>query len=84
MKPRTEGDDTPTAPNDVAVGTVIESADDPRIAALPDGSILLDRDDDSVTKRDGAWSGPGFSPLVYERDRFAPWTVLHIPKEDDQ
>lgn len=84
MKPRTEGDDTPTAPNDVAVGTVIESADDPRIAALPVGSVLLDCDDDPVTKRDKVWMGDGYTPIPSEGAEFGPWTVLHIPKEDDQ
>lgn len=77
-------DDTPTGPNIPAVGTVIESADDPRIAALPVGSILLDRNEEATTKRPREWTGTGFDPIAYERDKFGPWTVLHITKEADQ
>ena len=66
------------------VGTVIESADDPRILALPIGTILLDCDGESVTKRRGEWEGDGCIPIAYEGDEFGPWTVLHIPKGADQ
>lgn len=79
-----QGNSTTTGPNTLAVGTVIESADDPRIAALPVGSILLDRDEEATTKRPGAWTGVGNTPNPTEGAEFGPWTVLHIPKEDDQ
>lgn len=76
--------DTPTEPDHLAVGTVIESADDPRIDALPVGSILLDRDDEATMKRPWEWEGEGYIPIPEEGGKFAPWTVLHIPKEADQ
>lgn len=66
------------------VGDVIESADDPRLAALPVGIILLDREGDPTTKRRGVWTGPGYPPIPSEDGTFGPWTVLHIPKEEDQ
>lgn len=68
----------------LSVGTVIESADDPRLAALPLGIILLDREGDPTTKRRGVWTGPGYPPIPSEDGTFGPWTVLHIPKEADQ
>ena len=76
--------DTPTAPDHLAVGTVIESADDPRIAALPVGSILLDCDGETAINRGEVWMGDGYTPIPSEGGTFGPWTVLHIPKEADQ
>lgn len=66
----------------VKVGDVIESADDPRIDALPVGSILSDCDGENVAKRHGEWVGLGYVPIPSEGMEFGPWTVLHIPKED--
>ena len=77
-------DQEDVAPAKVAVGTVIESADDPRLDALPAGSALLDRDGEAVAKRGEMWAGDGYHPIPSEGDEFGPWTVLHIPKEDDQ
>lgn len=68
----------------VKAGDVIESADDPRLDALPIGSILLDRDGEAVTKRREEWEGGGRIPIPYEGEVFGPWTVLHIPKKADQ
>ena len=82
--PRMKWDGTPTAPDHLAVGTVIESADDPRLAALPDGSILLDSNEEATTKRYWGWSGAGYAPEEDGGAEFGPWTVLHIPKEADQ
>lgn len=79
--------DTDQKPEDVApaeVGDVIESADDPRLAALPDGSILIDRDDDAVVKWGGDWSGAGYIPNESQGDEFGPWTVRRIDQEADQ
>lgn len=75
-------DDTPTGPDTLAVGTVIESADDPRIAALPVGTILLDRNEEATTQRYWGWSGAGYAPEEEGGAEFGPWTVLHIPKEE--
>lgn len=66
------------------VGDVFVSAADPRLAALPDGSILLDRDDDAVIKRDGAWSGAGYVPNESEGKEFGPWWVVYVGQGDDQ
>lgn len=82
--PATKGADTTTAPDHLAVGTVIESADDPRIAALPLGSILLDRDEEATIKRPVAWTGLGNKPIPSEGDTFGPWTVRRIGREADQ
>ena len=68
----------------VKVGDVIESAADPRIPALPVGSVLIDRDRETVAKRSEAWAGLGYIPIESEGDEFGPWKVLHIPKEADQ
>ena len=73
--------------NPVEVGDVIESADDPRLAALPAGSILLDIDGERVTKFDvnpAAWRGPGYVPIAGEGTEYGPWKVLHIGQENDQ
>ena len=68
----------------VKVGDVIESADDPRIDALPVGTIMLDSVGEAVTKRGEAWTGRGYVPIESQGDEFGPWTVLHIPKKADQ
>lgn len=70
--------------NTVKVGDVIESADDPRISTLPVGSILLDCDGETVSKRAEAWEGIGYTPIPEEGGEFGPWTVVYIPKEADQ
>ena len=70
--------------NTVKIGDVIESADDPRLAALPDGSVLIDRDRETVAKRSEAWAGLGYTPVPSQGVEFGPWKVLHIPKETDQ
>ena len=75
-----EAEDVPT----VKVGDLIESADDPRIDALPVGSILLDCDGETAIKRSEAWTGDGYTPIEDEGGTFGPWKVLHIPKEADQ
>lgn len=77
-------DQEDVTPDHLAVGTVIESADDPRLDALPAGSALLDRDGEAVAKRGKVWAGDGYHPIPSEGDEFGPWTVLHIPKEADQ
>ena len=68
----------------VKVGDVIESADDPRISALPVGSVLIDRDRETVAKRSEAWAGLGYIPIESEGDEFGPWTVRRIGWEADQ
>ena len=83
MTPETE-DATPDAP---AVGDVIESADDPRVSALPVGTVLQDLDGEEVTKVDESidpWCGLGYVPLAGESTEFGPWTVLHIPKQNPE
>ena len=70
--------------NTVKAGDVIDSADDPRISALPVGTILLDRDGEAATKRTHSWTGAGYEPIESEGDEYGPWTVLHIGQEDDQ
>ena len=65
------------------VGDVIESADDPRLAALPDGTILVDRDDDAVIKWGGEWSGAGCIPSESQGSKFGPWKVVYIGQETD-
>lgn len=73
--------------NTVKAGTVIESADDPRLAALPVGSILGDRDGGpfDITKTDtGNWAGPGYVPAQGTGTKWGPWTVRRIGKEGDQ
>lgn len=66
------------------VGSLIESAADPRVAALPVGSILLDRHAEATTKRLRGWTGRGYHPIPSQGCDFGPWTVLHIGQEDDQ
>ena len=84
--PRMEwpGDQKAEDANTVEVGDVIESADDPRFAALPVGTILLDRDGEAATKRTRSWTGAGYEPIDSEGDEFGPWKVLHIGEETDQ
>ena len=74
--------DGPKVEDVVKVDDVFASADDPRLAALPDGSILLDREDDAIIKRDGAWSGAGYVPNESEGN--GPWRVDYIGQGDDQ
>ena len=75
--------DNPAPEAPVRVGDLIESADDPRIAALPTGSVLADRDGDEVDKRtEGYWNGGGFVPLPIQGNKFGPWTVRRIGKEN--
>ena len=48
-------------------------------AALPEGSVVIDRDGDAWTKRAGLWfMGIG----VYFADLHGPLTVVHIPTEE--
>lgn len=87
--PRMEwnGTEKPVDVPPVKVGDVIESADDPRLAALPAGSILLDIDGERVTKFDvnpAAWRGPGYVPIAEEGTEYGPWKVLHVGQEADQ
>ncbi|KGF17382.1 hypothetical protein [Corynebacterium freneyi] len=81
------GDQKPEEVTPVKVGDVIESADDPRLAALPAGSILVDRDGGAfeVTKADtGEWGGIGYVPSQGTGTKWGPWTVRRIGKEADQ
>ena len=69
----------------VKIDDMIESADDPRLAALPPGSTLLDRDGDTVTKKDNEeWTGFGHHPNESSGNTFGPWQIVYIPKGDDQ
>ena len=70
--------------NTVKLGDVIESATDPRLDALPVGTVLLDRDNDATTKQDESWSGAGYEPIPDEGDEFGPWKVAHIGEEANQ
>ena len=70
--------------NTVKIGDVIYSAADPRLAALPDGSVLSDCDGETIAKRDEAWAGIGYIPIASERDEFGPWTVRRIGWENGQ
>lgn len=65
-------------------GTVIDSADDPRLDALPTYSALVDRDGDVVVKGEKAWAGDGYHPTPGEGYEFGPWKVMHIAQEADQ
>jgi len=87
--PRMEwpGDQEATDVTPAKVGTVIESADDPRLAALPVGSMLIDRDGGvfDVTKNyTGEWDGPGYVPAQGTGTKWGPWTVRRIGLEGDQ
>lgn len=75
-----EVEDANTAKN----GDLIKSADDPRFAALPVGSILLDLHGDTVTKERWGWAGLGHHPIPSEGDEFGPWKVIYIVQEADQ
>lgn len=69
------------------VGDVIESADDPRLAALPYGSMLIDRDGGpfDITKTGtGEWAGPGYVPAQGTGTKWGPWTVRRIGLGADQ
>ena len=69
----------------VKIDDMIESADDPRLAALPAGSTLLDRDGDTVTKKDREeWTGFGHHLNESSGNTFGPWQVVYIPKGADQ
>lgn len=70
--------------NPVKVGDVIESATDPRLDALPAGTVLVDCDGETVAKRSEAWAGLGYIPIESEGDEFGPWTVRRIGWEADQ
>ena len=66
----------------VRMGDLIESADDPRITALPVGSILRDLDDDDMEKTaTGEWKGTG--GITIESPGCGPWTVHRIGKENE-
>ena len=67
----------------VKVGDAIESADDPRIDALPDGTILIDRDEEAIVKWGGEWSGAGYIPHQPQGDKFGPWAVVRIGQENE-
>ena len=66
------------------IGDVIESADDPRLDTLPLGTVLLDRDNDAVTKRGDTWHGLGYYPTPGEGAEFGPWTVATIPDHNPE
>lgn len=70
--------------NTVKVGDVIESATDPRLDALPAGTVLADCDGETVAKRSEEWAGLGYIPIESEGDEFGPWTVRRIGWEADQ
>lgn len=79
--PRMEWPGTGQGVEDAATakaGTVIESANDPRLAALPVGTILRDCDGEEVVKRGGDWAGIGYVPIPSQGNEFGPWTVLHV------
>lgn len=87
--PRMEWNGTEKAEDEstVKVGDEIESADDPRLATLPVGSILLDSDGEKVTKFDvnpAAWRGPGYVPIAGEGTAYGSWVVVRIGQEADQ
>ena len=85
--PRFEWPDTDQEVEDVTpakVGDVIKSADDPRLPSLPVGSILLDRDGETVAKRSEEWVGLGRIPVPSEDGEFGPWEVIHTGLEADQ
>ena len=83
--PRMEWNGTEKAEDEstVKIGDEIESADDPRLVALPEGTILLDQDGEATFKRNEAWNGPGYTPIPEEGEEFGPWTVERIGQEDD-
>ena len=70
--------------NKYLVGRRVTTADDPRVAALPVGTILLDRDRKTVTNEWGDWTGEGYKPIPSQGDEFGPWTVERIGKDADQ
>lgn len=66
----------------VEVGDIIESADDPRLEALPVGSVLEDRVYggfyDVIKTDTGEWAGLGYKPHAGMGTRWGPWTVRRI------
>ena len=78
------GDQEVEDANTVKVGDLIRYPDDPRLDALPDGSTLLDLDDDPVTKLEGEWAGRGYIPIESDGEEYGPWKVVYIPKETDR
>lgn len=75
--------DVPT----VKIGDVIESADDPRLAALPVWTVLRDIRGEEITKNaegPNTWHGPGYVPVAGDGTEFGPWTVRRIGLEADQ
>ena len=71
----------------VKVGDAIESAADPRLDALPAGSILLDLYGEKVEKisdETPRWTGPGCFPYAEEGTAYGPWKVIYIGQEADQ
>lgn len=68
----------------VKVGDVIESAEDPRLDALPVGTVLADCDGETVAKRNEEWAGLGYIPIESEGTEFGPWTVRRIGWETYQ
>ena len=85
--PRMEWDGTCQKVEEAApaeVGDVIESADDPRLDSLPDGSVLLDRDGVTATKQREGWTGFGYVPIKSQGDEYGPWTVRRIGLVADQ
>ena len=68
--------------NTVRVGDVIESATDPRLDALPAGTVLVDCDGETVAKRSEEWAGLGYIPIPDEGGEFGPWTVRRIGWEN--
>lgn len=71
----------------VKVGDAIESAADPRLDALPAGSILLDLYGEKVEKisdETPRWTGPGCFPYAEEGTAYGPWKVAYIGQEADQ
>lgn len=70
--------------NKAKVGDVIQSADDPRLDALPVGTVLADCDGETVAKRSDAWAGLGYIPIESEGDEFGPWTVRRVGWETYQ
>ena len=83
-----DSDEKPAATPAVEVGDIIVSADDPRVEALPVGSVLEDRVYGSfhdVTKTaTGEWVGLGYKPHAGMGTRWGPWTVRRIGPVADQ
>ena len=68
--------------NHADIDDVLHSADDPRIDALPAGSVLRDRDGDAVEKSDdGCWRGRGYEPTSGSGEKFGPWMVTRVGED---